>query len=140
MTRRFHKTRVEADAKSLELLANSWLLARENDRAVDPLKRAAELAEEGDVYVRLGQVYLEREDYSAASDALAKGLERGVKKEGDAHLLLGITYYNEKKLKSARRSFRAARQFEDSKEHAVLWIQMLDREAKRAAEEAQSAS
>lgn len=132
---------VEADEKSLELLANSWIMAREMDRAVEPLIQAAELSEEGDLYVRLGQVYLEREQYASATNALAKGLERGVgKKEGNAQLLLGITYYNEKKPKSARRAFRAARKFDDSKEPALLWIQMLDREEKRAAQEAERAA
>ena len=56
------------------------------------------------------------------------------------HQMLGITYYNEQKLKSARGAFRAARKFEKSKEHAVLWLEMLDREEKRAAEEAENAS
>jgi tetratricopeptide (TPR) repeat protein len=133
--------RVEVDAKSLELLANSWLMSRDLEKAVDPLTRAAGLAEGGDVYVRLGQIYLEREDWSAAADALAKAIERGVEKEGDAQLLLGIAYYNQNESKKARRAFRAAREFEDSKEHAQLWLQMLDREAQRAAnEEARNAS
>ena len=44
---------VERDAKSLELLANSWLMARENSRAVEPLTKAAELSEKGDVYVAM---------------------------------------------------------------------------------------
>jgi tetratricopeptide (TPR) repeat protein len=132
--------KVEPKAKTLEVLANAWLMARETNRAVEPLILAADLAEAGDVYVRLGQVYLEREEWGAAADALSKGLERGVKDEGDAQLLLGITYYNEKKLKSARSAFRAAREFEDNKEHADDWIRMLDRDEKRAAEEAASAS
>jgi len=131
---------IEADAKSLELLANSWLMAREIDRAVDPLTRAAALAEDGDIYIRLGQVYLEREEWAAAADALAKGLEQGVEKEGDAQLLLGITYYNQNKRKSARSAFRSARKFDESKDPALQWLQMLDREAKRAAQEAANAS
>ena len=130
---------VETNEKSLELLANSWLLAREPDRAVDPLIQAAELAEKGNIYVRLGQVYLEREEWEPAAEALSKGIDRGVDKEGDAHLLLGITYYNQKKLKSARRAFREARNFEQSRDPANQWIQMLDRDEKRAAQEAQGA-
>ena len=131
--------RVEADADSLELLANSWLLAREPDRAVEPLTQAAELAEKGNIYVRLGQVYFEADDFEPAAEAIAKGLARGVDKEGDAHLLLGITYYNQNKLKSARRAFRDARNFEKSRDPADQWIQMLDRDEKRAASEAQGA-
>lgn len=138
MDQAIEEEKVSADEKSLELLANSWIMAREMNRAVAPLVQAAELAEKGDLYIRLGQVYLEREEYRSASDALAKGLERGVDKgEGNAHLLLGITYYNEQKATSARRSFRAARKFDESEEPALLWIQMLDREKERAAREAE---
>ena len=84
------------------------------------------MSEQGDIYVRLGQIYLEREDWDAASDALSKGLERGVKKEGNAQLLLGIAYYNQSEPKNARRAFRAARKFKDSKKSALRWIEMLD--------------
>jgi tetratricopeptide (TPR) repeat protein len=131
--------KVQPTAESLELLANSWLLAREPDRAVEPLMKAAELAETGEIYVRLGQVYLEREDWEPAAQALAKGLDRGVDKAGNAHLLLGITYYNQKKLKSARRAFLDARNFEKSRDPADQWIQMLDRDEKRAADAPQGA-
>ena len=118
--------KVEVDAKSLELLANSRIVARDLDKAIDPLARAAAMSEQGDVYVRLGQIYLEREDWDAASDALSKGLERGVKKEGNAQLLLGIAYYNQSEPKNARRAFRAARKFKDSRKSALRWIEMLD--------------
>jgi tetratricopeptide (TPR) repeat protein len=126
MEKAMAEQKVEIDAKSLELLANSRLVARDLERAIEPLARAAEMSEEGDVYVRLGQIYLEREDWDAAADALSKGLERGVKKEGKAQLLLGIAYYNRSEPKNARRAFRAARKFEDSKTGALRWIEMLE--------------
>jgi tetratricopeptide (TPR) repeat protein len=134
MEKAFDEEKVEVDAKSLELLGNSFLMARDLDKAVDPLSRAAELSEEGEIYIRLGQIFLEREDWNAAADALSKGIERGVKKEGDAQLLLGIAYYNQNESKNAWRAFRAAREFEKSKVSALRWIEMLERDEARAAE------
>jgi Tfp pilus assembly protein PilF len=84
------------------------------------------LAEAGDTYVRLGQIYLEREEWDAASDALSKGIDRGVEKEGNAQLLLGIAYFNQDEPDSAKRAFRVARNFEASKTSALRWIEMLD--------------
>jgi tetratricopeptide (TPR) repeat protein len=126
MEKAMREKKVEIDEESLELLANSWLMARDLDKALDPLARAAELAEAGDTYVRLGQIYLEREEWDAASDALSKGIDRGVEKEGNAQLLLGIAYFNQDEPDSAKRAFRVARNFEDSKTSALRWIEMLD--------------
>jgi tetratricopeptide (TPR) repeat protein len=117
------------EAAEWELLANSWLLARENERALEPLSRAATLSGTGELYVRLGQVYLEREKWADASAALAKALEKGdLHDSGTANLLMGIALYHQERPERARKHFDAALGIEASRGAAEHWIHLLDRE------------
>jgi tetratricopeptide (TPR) repeat protein len=120
---------LEPDASNWELLANSWLLARENERALEPLTRAATLSGTGELYVRLGQVYLERERWSDASAALAHALEKGdLNDRGSANLLMGIALYHQERLDQARNHFDAALASESAHDSAAIWINMLERD------------
>lgn len=122
---------ITADAQAWELLATSWLLAREYERALEPLTRAAELAEGGDLYVRVGQVYLEREQWNEASAALTKAFAKGeLRDSGSANLLLGIAFYHQKRLQRARKHLGAALANESSRESASHWLELLDREGR----------
>ena len=58
------KGTVDANADFYELLANSWVQAREYERSLPALEKAAELSEDGNLFVRLGQVLLQREQWS----------------------------------------------------------------------------
>ena len=126
---------VEANADNLELLANALLSAREYDAALVPLTRAAELSENGDLFVRLGQVHLQVENWPQARKALSAALKKGdLKKPGNASLLLGITNFNENRLKSARSAFQAALKDEETESSARQWLQHVDRAERERAQ------
>jgi tetratricopeptide (TPR) repeat protein len=117
------------DAANWELLANSWLLARENERSLEPLQRAATLSGTGELYVRLGQVYLERERWKDASEALEQALAKGdLKDRGHANLLMGISLYHQEQPDRARSHFDAALTSDTTRDSATIWIHMLDRD------------
>jgi tetratricopeptide (TPR) repeat protein len=121
--------KIERDSDSLEMLANSWIAAREYDRSLDPLLEAAQLSPDGNVYVRLGQVYMQREKWNEATQMLQKGIEKGdLKNTGNAQLLLGICLYNDERVEQARSSFARARQHEATREAADRWITHIERE------------
>jgi tetratricopeptide (TPR) repeat protein len=65
------------DAAVYEKLAECWIAAREFERAVAPLQRAAELSSSGNPLVRLAEVQVEREDWPAAETALRRALAKG---------------------------------------------------------------
>jgi len=126
---------IEADAESYEMLANSWIAAREYEKALPPLDHAAELSEDGNLYVRLGQVYLQREDWENAIDALDKAVQKGsLRNPGTALLLLGISSYNISKTEAARRYFVRARADEKTRASADGWLTHLDNEARATAD------
>jgi tetratricopeptide (TPR) repeat protein len=129
MERGLEKKQIKADAKDYELLSNSWIAAREYERAVEPLERAARLSRGGDLYVRLAQVHIQREKWSEAAAALRQALDKGeLANTGDAQLLMGIAYYSQKRPEQALSWFSRARQHEETREEAQTWLSYIERE------------
>jgi tetratricopeptide (TPR) repeat protein len=114
---------IARDPEAFELLANSWIAAREYDRSLAPLRKAAELSQDGNLYVRLGQVQMQREAWSEAAELLQKAVAKGgLEDPGNAELLLGISYYNDARIARARSSFVRARRHDSTREEADRWI------------------
>jgi len=125
---------IERDEAAWELLANSWLLAREHERALPALEQAARLSDAGDLYARIGQVHVQDESWRAASTALSKAIEKGgLDDVASVNLLMGISLYHQQQAAAARRHFRAARaaaeKGEATRRSAAQWLAVLDREA-----------
>jgi tetratricopeptide (TPR) repeat protein len=114
---------IEPDAKAFKLLADSWLMARDTEKSFEPLTTAAELSEDGDLYIRLGQAYIAGEAWKRAEASFEEGLEKGeLDEEGLAYLLLGVSQFNLDKFLSARSSFRKAAKHDETKLAAGQWI------------------
>jgi tetratricopeptide (TPR) repeat protein len=127
----FEDGAIDPDAEAFELLANSWIAAREYERSLDPLLKAAELSEDGKLYVRLGQVHMQSEAWNEASGLLEKAVEKGgLEDPGNAELLLGIAYYNDGRVTRARSAFVRARQHDSTRDSAKNWLTHLETEGK----------
>ena len=125
------KGNIEADADVWELLSISWLHAKEYKRAMEPLAEAARMSDNGDLYVKLAQVHLEREDWSKAREALEAAVDKGdLTDPGNAHLLLGVSHYNSGKLSAAERSFLEASNHDRQRKSAKRWIKHIRQEQK----------
>ena len=120
---------VDEDSEYFELLSNSWIMAREYDKAVSPLVRAAELAEGGRIYQRLAEVHIQRERWQEAAQALGLALEKGkLPNPGQATLLMGIVLYSQEKPVEALVWFDKAKAFAESEKEANVWINHIQRE------------
>ena len=122
---------IDADSEAYELLANSWIAAREYHRSLPPLQRAAELSDDGEPLrsTRPG-AHAARADGARPLRMLQQGPRQGQISgdQGNALLLLGIALYNDSKADQARRYFARARQCEDTRAKADRWISHLARE------------
>jgi tetratricopeptide (TPR) repeat protein len=99
---------------------------------VEPLAKAAELEENGSLYVRLAQVNLQLGRWGDARDSLNKAFEKGdLNDEGQAHILFGIAAANDKKWDAAMRAFDRAENFEGTREVAGKWKGYIQREKAR---------
>jgi tetratricopeptide (TPR) repeat protein len=120
------KKLVKVDFKLYEKQANCWIAARDFAKAVGPLERAAEMAPNGDLYVRLGEVQIQRSEWSAAATALQNGLRKGgLKDTGNAQVLLGIAQFNQKNYAAAKDSFTRARNFDKQRKMADGYLQLI---------------
>ncbi|HEX7048371.1 MAG TPA: CDC27 family protein [Gammaproteobacteria bacterium] len=126
---------IETGPDTLRLLADAWVLAKEYERSVAALKRAAGTQASGELDLRLAQVLLEMERYGdalqAARDAIEKG---GFDQIDDAHLIAGLALYNLERLDAAADAFAQAAAFEDTGKMAQQWLDFIGKErARRAA-------
>lgn len=126
---------LEKNEKNYELLSQSWVQAREDERAIAPLTAAAKLSERGEPWVKLGRAYINLEQWSEAVKSLEQGLQKkGVKQPDSSYILLGMGYYNLKQLKKAQKAFIKAADAGKNKRNkkaAKQWIKYLDTEIKR---------
>lgn len=130
----FAEGKLEKTEDSWELLANAYFNAQEMEKSVEPLTRAAELSEDGDLYVRLGQSYLEMARWDKAAESFALALDKGdIRNPGEAALLRGMALFNNNKFEDARAAFRQARRDENTRQSANQWLAYLEEEEKRRA-------
>jgi tetratricopeptide (TPR) repeat protein len=113
---------IEADAENLQSLGDAWLHARELNKALGPLKSSAAKSGDGNLFVRIAQVHLERGENAEAVSALTKGLAKGgLDDPGNAYLLVGIAHTTEKRFGPAREAFAKAGNYEKSRAAAAQW-------------------
>ncbi|GAB3285164.1 tetratricopeptide repeat protein [Parahaliea aestuarii] len=124
--------RVEDNSKNNEILGNALRQAQEVEKAIPAMEKAAAKSDDGELYARLGNIYLDGEQYDEAIDAINKGLQRGgVKRPDTARLVLGMAYFEKKQYAKARDAFQAAGKDKRSAQFAEQWIQYMDSELDR---------
>jgi tetratricopeptide (TPR) repeat protein len=123
---------VEANERNLRLLSQAWYQAREDQKAVPPLVAAAKLSDDGQLYIRLAQSYINLERWKEAASAVEQGVKLGgLKRDDQANIMLGMALFNQKRLEQARRAFERASRDKRSARTATQWIAYVDSEMKR---------
>ncbi|MCP4602846.1 MAG: hypothetical protein GY847_20410 [Proteobacteria bacterium] len=117
---------IERNVKSLRMQAQSWLHARENKRAMAPLASAAELHDNGDLYVQIAQIHISWEEWKKASKTLNQAIKKGnLANPGITYVLLGITRHNLSQYQAALNALDKARQHSKTEKTAVKWIKIV---------------
>lgn len=118
---------VKPDAESYRLLANCYLAARETDKALGPLARAGELSADGDMYMLLGQLHLQRDRHKEALDALQKSLAKSKPQQrGSVQLLIGVAQLGAERFDDAERAFKAAQNDDKVRRAAESYLKYLE--------------
>jgi tetratricopeptide (TPR) repeat protein len=122
---------VRNNEKNLKLLADSWRMAQEIDKAIPVLQKAAALSKDGKSYVLLGNLYLAEDKLQQAIDSIKKGLKKGkIDKLSQVHLTLGQAYFELQKFEDAKKEFRIAARDKDKKVKSTAnnWIKYTENE------------
>ena len=135
MEKGFADNIVEEESKNYELAGVAWRQAQEVAKSLPMLEAAASKSEKGELYARLGNVYLDVDKNEEAIKALKRGLDRGgVKRPDQARLALGMAYFNLGDFTSARRAFRDARKDKRARSYADQWLKYITSEERRLEE------
>ncbi len=123
---------VEKNEKNYRLLSQAWMLAMEDSKAIPALKKAADLAKDGEVDARLANSHLNLAQYgdcvTSARTALRKG---GLKSADYAHITLGMCLYNQHKYVEAKEAFDDAAKTPRSQRTSSQWIAVINQEIER---------
>ena len=127
---------IEATATNYRILAQAWQLAREDRKALGPLRKAAESEEnvddKGDLYVRLAETYNALSEYDECVTAARQALREGeLKSEGRTYLLLGQCLFELDEFDEASDAFSRAARDSDTRRSATGWQNYLKKDVAR---------
>jgi len=129
---------IEKTSKNLQSYGQALQLSQEIQKAIPVLLDAAKLSDDGKIYDRLSQLYLEDDQFSNCVDAAENAINKGgLRRIQQTYVVKGMCQFNMDRLSSARSSFVAcrneARRTDDDTNERVCqqWITYIDREADR---------
>lgn len=146
LTQGMEKKVIKESARNLSLLADAFMLAKENDQAIKILEKTAKLSNSAKDHYRLAQIYTERQEWNKALSNTNRALSLQAKvatlaktskkpfnhvEESDLRVLKGLILFNLKDLLLAKAEFNLAAKFERSEKTAVQWLRYIDGEQKR---------
>jgi len=126
---------VKKTLKNYRIYSQALFAAREYEKALAPLTRAAELSSDGKLYNQLGLSYVQLNRWREAEGALKKAInKRGLSDTGAAHISLGLTQFEQKKFNEAIATFNRATNYEKVSKDARNWINYVQAEVRRIEE------
>ncbi len=131
------KREVPSNGENWKLLTSLWLNARESSLALKAIDEAIRLAPSAALYQQRAQLYMDREEYAEAAQALDAAIERGAK-DGNTFMALGMARYQQANVEAAMQAFSQAQALAPSRKLASEWLKYL--ESGRAREQALAAA
>ncbi|MCP5179601.1 MAG: hypothetical protein H6994_06950 [Pseudomonadales bacterium] len=129
---------VERNSKNLQSLGQALQLAGDTQPAIKVFEDAATLSDDGKIYERLANLYLDDDKYDKCVTSANKALEKGgLRKPAAVHTVRGMCLYNQDQLSAASSSFSScnnlARRDNDNTSIRICsqWIQFIERESER---------
>nr|AGH13428.1 putative membrane associated protein [uncultured bacterium] len=123
---------IELSARNLSLLGDAWMLAKEYDKAIDIMGKAAEKSQSGKDYYKLAQIHTERQEWQLALNNVDKAIKLGeLNSPSQALILKGLALYNLKELDHAAAVFADAAEYPEASAAAQQWGAYIDSERKR---------
>lgn len=117
---------IEPTSRNWLLLGNSWMAAREYERAYPPLTRAAEMTKKPRDWLRLARLYAQNAGWDGCLKSADAGLLASPDDSGPFQLLRGICFYEEGDFEDALEAFAKARKSRTSAAEAKGWIQFIE--------------
>lgn len=121
------------DDKTLSFLAQSYVGAKEYDKAVVTYQTLADISDTGVASQQIAEIRLQQgrfaETVAAAQAAVKKGK---LDNPGNLYLALGMANFNLKQFDQALEAFEQAKEFKNAKKMAQQWLKFVEREQNNA--------
>ena len=128
---------VTAEEKYLALLAQAYIAAKDDEKAIPVLIKASDIADSGKFDAQLAQAYLNLEQWEYAINSAKKALQRDngdsfKAQTGTMYLVEGMANFNLKKYELSKIAFTQAQKYNQVKKTAQQWFHYVDREQGQA--------
>ncbi|MCZ6709605.1 MAG: hypothetical protein O7B25_04505 [Gammaproteobacteria bacterium] len=134
----FEQGVIEKTATNLRSLGQAWQLAQETKKAIPVFEEAGKLSDDGRIYERLAQLYLDNDEFPKCVTAAGRAIDKGgLRMVQTTYVVRGMCEYNRDRLTSARKSFvscrNESRRVDDDSNRRICqqWITFIDRESVR---------
>lgn len=123
----FEQGVIAKDKKNLQRLADSWLAAREIDKAAVILEQLAQMDDSGVADVQYARVLFEMEQWRKALPVIKHSLKelKDKKRKGQATLLLAKSYFELEEFDKSRQFFDNALRYSAQRQQAQFWLDYL---------------
>ena len=123
---------IESTENNWRILAQAWQLSQEDEKAIPALTRAAGLADDGELDVRLAQSYQNLTQWENCVESAREALRKGdLRRDDQTNMIMGACLFELKEYGPARTAFNAAAEDSRSQTGARSWIQYVDSEEDR---------
>ncbi|MCF6216401.1 MAG: hypothetical protein L3J58_09525 [Emcibacter sp.] len=123
---------IEKTKKNYESLAQARINAQDMRQSLEPLRIAAEMSDDGELYKKLGQVYMQLDDYKNGAKYFGLALKKGgLKRPDSVAIYKGMCHFNLGELDNAKKAFEMATKDKRSRKQAKKWIAYLSKEKER---------
>ena len=121
---------IDVNKEMLALLVDSWILAQESEKAKSVFKEIIKKFNDDTARLRLGQLYLDSEEWEKATKVLDVKLQSDdITLLSKINLLLGIAQYHSENLSMATRAFTQALSDKSTQEQAKWWLEHLKKKS-----------
>lgn len=118
---------IPASFDNLQKLADSWLAAREADKAITVFQKMLSKDDSGATQLKLGQVYIAQEQWQPALEVLSDASAKlQGEEQGKAILLLGMAYFHLNQLTDAKAAFSKAISYKEQSRQAGQWLRHIE--------------
>ncbi|MGH8509148.1 MAG: tetratricopeptide repeat protein [Gammaproteobacteria bacterium] len=126
LDKEIRRGRIARTEQNLELLGNSWVMARERKRAIGALQEAAARVRHGKIDLNIARMQMSLENWVGAARSFATALDKGgIKDPDEAQFLLGIACYHEGDKKCAASALRVASKSRRFRRQAQGWLERI---------------
>lgn len=124
---------IENTNKNLAFVAESFMQAKEDSKAITFFGKASKLTQTGEYDQRLAELYLNNEMFEEAADSAREALDKGLKNgDSNTYIALGMAQYNLENFDASILAFEQAEKHKKAKKLASQWLKFVKREQMNA--------